>query len=82
MLCKLYIIFNKYIYDVSDPGHHNAHPAEPLQVGQGEADGAVLRRGPGPAVLRGARHQPIQETSHTEAKGKVCPLLGLKMGIR
>ena len=31
----------------TDPHHHDQNPPEPLQVGQGEADGEVLHRGPG-----------------------------------
>ena len=45
----------------TDPHHHDQNPPEPLQVGQGEADGEILHRGPGGHVPRGQDHFPQQE---------------------
>lgn len=46
----------------ADSGDHRAYPAQPLQMGQGEADGEILRRRSGHVLPRGTRHQSVQQT--------------------
>ena len=48
----------------ADTGHDHSDPAELFQLGQGEADGTVLRRQPGGAVQGGARRQSVQAVEH------------------
>lgn len=43
----------------ADTPHHRQDTPQLLPLGQGEADGEVLRRQPGRAVPGGARHQPL-----------------------
>lgn len=51
-----------------DSGNNNAHLAESLSMGQGEADGAILWRRPRSTVQGGSCHQSLRETKK-RAKG-------------